>query len=50
MNRIAQIIKEALEQTKENCAFKQAWIPKDWACVKITKFAKELAKKLTTLE
>jgi len=40
-----EIIKEALEKTK-SCAFKDAWIPKGWACVKISIFAKELTRKL----
>jgi len=35
-----------LKATKKNCRFKQAWIPKDFTCVHIKTFAKELAKKL----
>ena len=41
-----QIIKDALEQTRKGCAFKEAWIPKGYACVDIIKFSRELDKKL----
>ena len=47
---IVSTIKKALEQTRKNCTFKEAWIPKGWAVVKINEFAKELARKLTKLK
>lgn len=50
MNKtLVQIIKDALNQSK-NCEFKKAWIPKGWACVKVERFARELAKRLTELK
>jgi len=39
------IISNRLKLTQE-CKFKQAFIPKGWACVKIKEFSKELAKEI----
>ena len=45
-DKIQQTIEDMLKATKKDCKFKQAWLPKNWACVYIKTFAKELAKKL----
>ncbi len=50
MNKLlVQIIKDALNQSR-NGEFKRAWIPRGWACVKVERFARELAKRLTELK
>ena len=41
---LEKFIIKKLSDTKDNCDFKKAWLPKGWACVKIKYFAKELAK------
>ena len=46
--KIENIISQRLEKTKD-CAFKQAWIPKGWTCVKNEIFAKELSVQLEEL-
>lgn len=46
MNRLERIIEETLNQTKKDCDFKRAWIPKGWVCVRPKRFSKELAEKL----
>ena len=42
---LRKFIIKKLEKTKD-CKFKEAWIPKEWACVKIKKFASELAREI----
>ena len=46
MNRAEKIISEKLWATRTHCRFKNAWLPRGWACVEIESFAKDLAKSL----
>jgi len=46
MTKLELKIQQALIATRSHCAFKEAWLPKGWACVEIVSFSKELAKSL----
>jgi len=46
MNKTETLIYNKLLKTKDGCKFKEAWIPKGWACIEIKTFSKELAKEL----
>jgi len=45
-DKTQKIIQEHLQYSTSHCKFKNAWIPKGWACVEIKTFAKDLATKL----
>ena len=47
---LAAAIRLKLEETTKHCEFKRAFIPEGFACVKIDKFAEELAKYLLAEE
>ena len=47
-DRVEVLITKQLEETINNCAFKQAWIPAGWACVNIEAFAKKMASVIGT--
>ena len=42
-NQLKNIIRSKLKETQK-CKFKNAWIPKGWACVYIDIFVDELAE------
>lgn len=44
--KLDSIIRKHLKEAKDRCDFKKAFIPKGWACIKIKKFSKELAKEI----
>ena len=46
MNELEKMIQQRLLDVVWHCDFKKAWIPKGWSCVKIEKFAKELAEEI----
>jgi hypothetical protein len=46
MKNLQKIIEDKLKGTIKGCSFKKAFLPKDWACVKIKTFAKELAMEI----
>jgi len=43
---IETYLRKKLKDTTGHCHFKQAWIPKGWACVEIDTFAKEVGKEV----
>jgi len=46
MKQAEKIISKKLWATRTHCRFKNAWLPRGWACVEIESFAKDLAKSL----
>lgn len=41
-----KLILKKLQDTKSHCHFKKAFFPKDWTCLNIYAFARELHKEL----
>ena len=46
MPKIENIIKNKLLWSRNHCHFKKAFFPKNWTCVEINKFSKELTKEI----
>jgi len=42
---LKKIIKNRLNKTKD-CGFKKEWIPKGWACVKISVFTEDVTEEI----
>ena len=45
-SKIEITIQHELLATRLHCKFKEAWLPRGWACVEIKSFAKDLAEVL----
>jgi hypothetical protein len=47
MKTLKSIIREYLADTVAHCTFKQAWIPKGWACVEIETATNDLTERIS---